>query len=565
MIATHPALRLLGKLKFRGFWRTQLRRVRTPKGALFALLGLGVMSLWFGALLVGQLIEPPESARQASSEPMTALFMLAFVGVTVFGSLSYRGLYIPEEEIDLLLSAPVSRGDVVRYRMLTGFVRTAFGGAVAALFAAGRSPHFVYGFFGVWLYVVTLPVLGQLLSLLAGGTETRLGRLVERLPKKVFGFVTVALVALLVGALVSGDFAGRIAPALGFSTEDGSTLTAAPWIGTLLLAVKPWTGIVHATSFADFALWTGCALCVWVLLFELSARLSVDFRELSLSTSADVAKKIARRRRGGGASSDRVWSTAVGWRIPWIFGRGPFGAIAWRKSSSIVRKAGGTLLLSSIVVAVLTFGIDAGASTRTLEGLMTSSLLLVVLGSLYLTTGLRFDFREDLERMDVIRAWPLAPWKVFAATLLPEVLLVTGLLCLAILARGLLHQNLHPLLVTIPPAVGCFVFMWLALDNALFLFMPVRYVPGQDGGLQHTGRAMLMLFARMLLLGFAALGAALPVMLALLARAHFAIGDAWIWAFALGGATAVLSVESVFAVWLGGRVLARFDVARDRG
>lgn len=563
MIATHPALRLLGRLKFFGFWRTQFRRIKTPKGALFALLGLGVMGLWFGALLFGQFAHAG-AARQVASESTTAFFMLAFVGVTLFGSLSYRGLYIPEEEIDLLLSAPVSRGDVVRYRMLTGLVRTSFGGFVAALFAAGRSPHFFYGFVGVWMYVVTLPVIGQLLSLLAGGTESKLGKLVERVPKRAFGILTAVLVAALAWALLAGNSASRFGAALGLS-GDPSTWGSVPWVAAVIALVKPWTGIVHAANFADFALWTGCALGIWIVGFELAARVQIDFRELSLSTSADVAKKIARRRKGGGASSDGVWSTAVGWRIPWIFGRGPFGAIAWRKSSSIVRKAGATLLLSTVVVGVLTFGIDAGLTTRSLEGLMLSSLLLVALGSLYLTTGLRFDFREDLERMDVIRAWPLAPWKVFAATLLPEVVLVTVLLCVAIFARAMLNQYFHPLLVVIPPAVGCFVFMWLALDNALFLFMPVRYVPGQDGGLQHTGRAMLLLFARMILLGCAALGAAVPVMLAVFARQVLEFDSAWLWAAALCGATAVLIVESAFAVWLGGKVLAKFDVARDRG
>ena len=47
-------------------------------------------------------------------------------------------------------------------------------------------------------------------------------------------------------------------------------------------------------------------------------------------------------------------------------------------------------------------------------------------GTLYLCAGLRFDFREDLDAMESLKAWPVRPWRVFLATLLPEVVLVSG-------------------------------------------------------------------------------------------------------------------------------------------
>ncbi|MCE9595890.1 MAG: putative ABC exporter domain-containing protein [Planctomycetes bacterium] len=562
MIATHPALRLLAKRKLRGFWRTQLRRVKTPKGALFALLGAGAIVLWLGAMVLGQFVQPA-GAQRATTESMTALFMLMGIGVTLLGSLSYRGLYIPEEELDLLLSAPVSRGDIVRYRMMSSLVRTAFGALVVSIFAAGKAPNPLYGFVGVWTFVVTLPVFGQALSLLAGGTESGLGKRLERFPKKWFGIVSVVLVGLMMFALFSGSLSQRLGPALGFASNSSAWLES-PWVRGTMLLVKPWTAMVHAHAFTDFALWLGCAVCVWLFAFEFCARLRVDFRELTLATAADVAKKIARRRRGGASSGD-VWKSAVGWRIPWAFGRGMFGAIAWRKSSSIVRKAGATLLISVAVVGVLTFSIDAGMSGKSLESLMTSSLFLVAIGSLYLTTGLRFDFREDLERMDVIKSWPVAPWKIFVATLLPEVVLVTALLCIAIIVRAVMHDMQHGILVLIVPAVGFFVFVCVALDNALFLFMPVRYVPGQDGGLQNAGRATVMMLARLVLFGFTAAGAVLPALLAMLIGSHVELGEAFVWSAALVGAIGVLAIESFVAIWIGGKLLARFDVARDRG
>ena len=48
MIGGSPALRLLARRKFQGFLRKQARRLKTPSGALLALVGLAAISLWLG-------------------------------------------------------------------------------------------------------------------------------------------------------------------------------------------------------------------------------------------------------------------------------------------------------------------------------------------------------------------------------------------------------------------------------------------------------------------------------------------------------------------------------------
>ena len=44
-------LATLRRLKWRGWWRRLRRRLRTPSGAIFALLGLLMTCLWLGSLL----------------------------------------------------------------------------------------------------------------------------------------------------------------------------------------------------------------------------------------------------------------------------------------------------------------------------------------------------------------------------------------------------------------------------------------------------------------------------------------------------------------------------------
>ena len=45
--------------------------------------------------------------------------------------------------------------------------------------------------------------------------------------------------------------------------------------------------------------------------------------------------------------------------------------------------------------------------------------------------GLRFDFREELDRMATLRAWPLAPWRIFLFVVLPQAMLVSILVAIA--------------------------------------------------------------------------------------------------------------------------------------
>jgi hypothetical protein len=193
-------------------------------------------------------------------------------------------------------------------------------------------------------------------------------------------------------------------------------------------------------------------------------------------------------------------------------------------------------------------------------------VVVVVLGTFYLCSGLRFDFREELERMDVIRTWPIAPAQVFLATLLPEVVLVSLLLGGTVLVQAALEGALQPLVLGIVCCVPFVVFAWVALDNAVFLLAPVRFVPGQEGMLQNAGRGLILLFLRTILLGLLFLSGGMTYYgVYWMALSTFHLGDRGAHAAGFAALFPVLLGYDALLAYLGGKVLARFDVARDRG
>jgi len=562
-----PALNLLLQLKLRGALRRQWRRTRTPKGFVLTLIGCVAFAVWIGYLssrFSGQV--------EARLEPMAAeLRTRAFGGMLVVFSLSNalsnRGLFLPKTEIERLFSAPVSRADLVRYRLLSNGLRSLLGGLVLGLYGARRMPGPVWAFLGILLAMQTLPVVNQFVAIALAGLEQRTA---ERL-KRVGSFLLTAFL-LVLGAVAYALVSGRpmaelplVGAWLAPSFAPGADPFAHPLLAAATWPLAPWARMIRAETVGEFLPWFLACLAVHVLLVELCARVPIDFRELSLSTSVRAAARVARLRRGGGVAATRASASAALWRIPWFFGRGSLGAIAWRKSAGMARKAKGAfwvalvaLLFITIFVSVMLDGAEEG------QALLAPSLI-GILGTVYLCSGLRFDFREELERMDVIRSWPLSPARVFLATILPEVVLVALLVAGTVLLEGALSQGFTPQVVLVALCVPFAVFTWVGLDNLVFLVAPVRFVPGQDGFVQNAGRRMIQM----------ALLSALAFVFGSAGAAGY-VGAGWV-AGALGspegvqlvasfvGLALMLSAGDALLVRLGGFALRRFDVARDRG
>jgi hypothetical protein len=550
-LLARPLQRLLF-LRVRGAWRKQLRRLRTPAGLFMALLGTAIFAIWMASVLVGGSARglPPETV-----ELRLGLVALSFSAVTLAGALRFRGLFLPREEIERLFAAPLARADLVRYRLCMSILRSLIGGGIVALGAA-RMFRPAFAFPATLVALASLTVLHQLAAIGFGRFELGLGRWLNG-ASRMLTLLGLGALAVLLGALLSGaelrDLS-PVGPGLVEPFDSGGLLARVTWI------FRPWTRPIAATNAAEFLPWFALDLVLLGLLFEATARLPVDFRELSLDTSASIAARLRRWRQMGGAASSEA-SAVHARAVPWIFGRGPFGAIAWRKTSSILRKARSVLGVTLVVIAAVLL------VSRPLAGAGDGAfgpVLVSVIGVIYLCSGLRFDFREDLERMEAIKAWPLSPRAIFVGMLLPEAVLVSVLVMAVVGAEAALggwQEASIACLALLPPTV----FGWIALDNAVFLFAPVRATPGQEGMLQNAGRTALLMLARLALLAVAAGAGLAAFWLAGLAAGVLGATRSVALSVSLGATWLAVVLEDAALVYLGGLCLRRFDVARDRG
>lgn len=562
-----PGLAFLARRKLRGSLRRQLRRLRTPSGLVFALVGALLTVGWLGSLIASRVAYSRHLGR--GDGPSERVLEHAQLGITVLAlfsvltATSLVGVYFPRQEVERLFSAPVARASLVRLRMTTDLVRGSFGALVLALLTFQRMPVPAFGLVGAVVAFLSLGILRQLVSLLLAGAH---GGLLRWLRGKGMVVLRVGAVLLLGGvawmAVMNSIFDGfftrwidpEALPALGPELYD------AAWVRALLAPSYPYARLMTAGSAGEFALWLCACLALSAGLFELTARLPVDFREHSLETSERIAARLSQVRRGGIFSGGEVDARARHRRPPFLLGRGPAGAIAWIKLVGIVRKAGGTLLVGVLIVSLVAVGISVAIG----DGGVLGSALIAALGVTYLGGAMRFDFRPELDRMVWIKAWPVAPARVFVAMLAPQVALTTLLIGAAIWGRLLVVGSREPLAWLLPLGLPPLCFAWLAVDNLVFLFAPFRPVPGQEGSLHNTGRAILMLLVRMTLV-LLVVGVAAGVGGGLYALGPELLGlpeGAALGAGAATGVLALLLVDLVLAQ-LGGRLLRRFDVARD--
>jgi hypothetical protein len=565
----HPALRLLVRLKLRGVWRAQMRRLKRPSGWIFALLGLVLFGLWIGSIAVSFILRRPPAYDPQSLRLWTGVAILVLCTMTVVGAFGHRGLYLPKEEIELAFSAPLTRSDLVRYRLGVNLLRSLVAGILFGLGAARRMPVGAFAFAGVLLTLLTVPILGQATAILLGDAENRLGRLAKKLPLRpvaalLGATIGIGLLALLF--LPEGDWRGarEISDPLE-GLLDG--LGGSPVLAAVLVPFQPWVRMITAGDAVEFVLWLAPCAAVFYAGWELTARIPVDFRETSLATSADLARRLTRMRRGGsGLAGALISKPEAGWRVPWVLGREGFGAIAWLKLTTIARKARGTFAFSALIVFLVSAGMTVAWRGADAPSVLGGAAALAALGTIYLCSGLRFDFRDDLDQMEQLKAWPVRPALVFLATVLPQVLVVSTMLAAGILLRCAATGAFHPGILGILLVQPLVALAWTAVDNAVFLYAPVRYAPGQEGALQNIGRSVLMSFLRLGLAALAIVVAVVPgVLCAFAASQVLDASEVAAWTVGVAGGSIGLVAMDAALVFAGGKLLERFDVARDRG
>jgi hypothetical protein len=532
------ALLLLNWLNIRARLRRSVRGARTVKGALFLALGVFVLVLWIGpAVLSAHVVQRADPQRTLAVVPLILLGM--FISNLV-SSAGERAVAFSPAEVDLLFAAPFTRRQLLIYKIARSAVAAV---TVSLLFSAlflRYASSWLAAFVGSLLSLLLLQLLGMA-AVLVGQTVgerayTRGRRLV----------VLLVLVVLALSALPLLKRPER-APSLFGVASQLRDATA----GKIVLA--PFVVFAHvlaAQNLAEMARWCGAAVAILAALLAAVLVLDAHYLELSAAAGQRLYDRVQHARRTG-STRLRMSAGAARLRVPMPPRLGGAGPIAWRQLTTALRQSRSLLILLLLISLAAAPGMYAGGITLTSPGALAGVVLWM---SFMLANTLRFDFRGDVDHMDVLKALPIAPSGVVVAQLVAPVTVMTALQLVLLLGACAIFEI--PLTYLLAAALFALPLnaMMFAIENLIFLTFPGRYAAG-PGDLQGFGRQMVVFMMKLILL----------MLGALVALGAGAIANALTrsWPIAIATGVVALWLEVIALVPLLTAAYVRYDVSAD--
>ncbi len=542
----------------------QLQRLRTPRYALALLMGLAY--LWY----VGVRQRPASGPAGVSPETVE---LLAAAGVTavllwtwIFGA-ERRALAFSRAEVTWLFPAPVTRRQLIQYKLLRGQFVILFNVFLWTFLLSGG-----WAGTGPWRRAVAIWVLLTTLALHRLGVALLRSSLLEHGSAAIrTRAVTLALVAIT-ATVVLVDAVDTV-PGLRGAWDLGlkEFLAAAhdvairPVPSALLLPSRLLVRPMLAESWSEWGRTVLPAVAILAAHYAWVVQSDAAFEESA------AAAALARDRTG--RPSGRA-SRFTARPIPRLAPTGwPAGALLWKNLAAVVRtgRARGTMWgLGGVALAVAVLSVG-GASPTLLE--IVGWLAAMWAGFLFVLgpQWVRNDLRTDLSRLALLRSYPLRGKVVVGAETAGSTAVLTalqlGLIGIAYLAfwGGEVREPSLELRTAVLAAAVVFLpainFLAMLIQNGAALLLPewVRVGPDRPIGVEALGHNMLVLS------GFVVILAALLLAPAAVAGATFVglepVSGWWAAAPATGAALVVTALEARLLLSRLGRVFETTDPA----
>jgi len=572
----------------------RIARLREPRYLVPFLVSL----LWFGTWVFRPLLRGGSHVQIAGwgilpPDVREALVFVGGLAIFTWTALLWilpskkAALAFSPAELHFLFPAPVTRRQLVQYKLMQAQIGILFGALVSSFFSGARLMH-PDGWarvFALWLFFA----IGHLHGIGASFVRTDLieagwSGVRRRL-------LSIAVILVVIAAVVVSARDAWLALAQAASSWIGpngeptlerfgavsralATAGRSGIAGVVLWPFLALPRLLLANTLPEFLRYGVFGGVILLLHYVWVVRADTSFEEASLELSQKVAARRAARldnvRRGGNLAKRAG-------RFPWkLSPRGrPEVALVWKNLINLSRVTPfrALIALAAFLFATITWTIQVAHGR---EGLwwIAAILCAMVAGftSVFGPVFLRNDLREDLFRIDSIKTMPLAghqvvwgevvgSWCVLAA--LQWVLIGVGAFALAM--SGATRIGSVPAAWLFAAAGGAtlvlpgLTLVAVALQNALVVVFPawVQIGSGRTRGFEASGQRILTLFGTLFALCVVALPAAASGGVA-----------AWLLAPAFGPACTIVGAviaaawmvaEVAFACRLLGRLLDRLD------
>jgi hypothetical protein len=519
----------------------------TVKGAFLVILGALLVVLWLlPTFLTSQPATPEHLARVRQYGP---LVLVAYLVMVLLSSAGERAVSFSPAEVDFLFPGPFSRRQLLAYKLFSSFAAVVLTALLFTVAFRMHAAHMIAAFAGLVLALI----FGQLLAMAAILIASIIGTQAYNRWRKVIVFLLAGVAAAVLfqgwNEVVERGPGGMI------QVKDS------PAWRVILLPFRVFVEAFTAEHlWPDLAQWAGLGLALDGLLLALVFMLDANYLESAAAAGERLYARMQRLRGGNllGALPSTGKARFTLPALPWWGGIGP---VAWRQLMAAIRQPFGLLYVFAMLAIFTTFPVLA-AMNESEEAFAGPILAAIMLGmTTFLSPLIAFDFRSEVDRLDVWKSLPIAPTRLAAGQLVVPAGLVTVMEGIIIAAVLLMSRRPAPLLLLIPAFALPFNFLLFGMENLLFLWFPFRLARATTGDLQGMGRQMVFMILKLVSLAVIVGVVGAAILLAYYVPSGLGWWDSWAAALAVGWVVLIGFV--VLLIPFLADALLRFDVSRD--
>lgn len=550
----NSALWLLLRLRFKGWGRRLGRTVQTVKGAILTgvfglMILLWITSVVFSAFMTGRAPPGAATAPAFEVERYGPLVLLVYcLGMVATGGAQTPFVFSPPE-VQFLFSGPFSRRQLLTYKIISQFLLVLPVSIFMSFALRSLAGTMLSGLMAALLTFAFMQLFGLTVNLVACAAG-------EVMYSRARRIILLAVLIMLAGAALWGMNAA------GFTGGIVDTLKAIEQTDIFQYAISPFKWFVKVLTAQELDLqlfrYTAQALAVNVGMLVLVYALDARYMEQAAANSEKRYARLQKMRSGGFAGLATMKSGKPKFHLTPLPRLGGVGPIVWRQMLGAVRshRILGILVFATVISCIgpVIAATSSGGNDDTAVPYSLAAMALVM--SMLLNQALAFDFRADVDRIEVLKTLPIPAWRIAVGQLITPVLYSSlyQVFVIAVLHLVLGHLGLV-LAFTVALAVPVNLLL-TGVENWLFLLFPARMGPAHPGDFSHAGRHMLLMMGKGIALLF---GLGLPAIFS--ATAFLAMGRNWF--FAVVAAFFPAFILSLLPIPLVTLAFKNFDVSRD--
>jgi len=552
---------------------SRLRRLKQPRYLVSAVAGLAY--LWFisfrhlfqgGAIGTRRVVV----MTGVGVDIVSIVFLVLMIGAWALPG-DKGGIEFSEAEIQFLFPAPISRRQLLLYKIIRMQVPTLFSSAFMAIIGFRRA-----NFLGFWLAFGVLSVYFVM---------TAMGR--ARLRLAGIGFLArVAGVVIIFAALswflttqIDATALGASLRALGPNNPTGVMRTVnaqfeRPAIAIVLFIPRLLATAAFPAGILQLLTYAPAAIALGAVFFLIATRLNVSFEEASVVASQRKLERTEKMRER------RAGSFVAFKRMPPPFRldprRGPEMAMFWKNIIAAVRISSAWMLVISIPFVVMAVNAIVSGGPFFSAATATFSLLLCAFIPLMGPEIFRHDLRADLAHVDLLKSYPIAGERLIAAEMAaPLVILATIELILLTFSAVVLKivGATKSLAFFASPSFIVVALLFaipicgaqLLIRNGVAVLFPAWALRSKEDvrGFVATGQRLIVLLGNLIVLIVLLVPAAIVFLPAFWAAHHFFAGSPLALAVATTPSAALLVFEIYLGIHLVGEQFDKLDGTTD--